>query len=56
MIDHKIISNASCTTNCLAPVADILNNTIGIESGHMTTMYIHILVIKELLILFIAPI
>jgi len=36
---HKIISNASCTTNCLAPVANILNNTIGIESGHMTTIH-----------------
>ena len=35
----KIISNASCTTNCLAPVANILNNKIGIETGHMTTIH-----------------
>lgn len=37
--NHHIISNASCTTNCLAPVAQILNNTIGIESGSMTTIH-----------------
>ena len=37
--DHKIISNASCTTNCLAPIANILNNNIGIETGHMTTIH-----------------
>ena len=37
--NHKIISNASCTTNCLAPVANILNNKIGIETGHMTTIH-----------------
>ena len=37
--NHKIISNASCTTNCLAPVANILNNAIGIETGHMTTIH-----------------
>ena len=36
---HEIISNASCTTNCLAPVANILNNIIGIETGHMTTIH-----------------
>lgn len=37
--DHNIISNASCTTNCLAPVAQALNDTIGIESGSMTTIH-----------------
>ncbi|MBU7013885.1 MAG: type I glyceraldehyde-3-phosphate dehydrogenase [Theionarchaea archaeon] len=36
---HTIISNASCTTNCLAPVAKILNDTFGIEIGHMTTVH-----------------
>jgi glyceraldehyde 3-phosphate dehydrogenase len=36
---HTIISNASCTTNCLAPVAKILNDTFGIETGHMTTVH-----------------
>ncbi|MGC1122863.1 MAG: type I glyceraldehyde-3-phosphate dehydrogenase [Candidatus Methanofastidiosia archaeon] len=36
---HTIISNASCTTNCLAPVAKILNDTFGIEAGHMTTVH-----------------
>lgn len=36
---HQIISNASCTTNCLAPVAKVLNDTFGIESGHMTTVH-----------------
>src|SRR3546814_8534973 len=34
--DHKIVSNASCTTNCLAPVAKVLNDTLGIERGLMT--------------------
>ena len=37
--DHKIVSNASCTTNCLSPVAFILNNTVGIEHGFMTTIH-----------------
>ncbi len=37
--DHHIISNASCTTNCLAPVAKVLNDTVGIEVGFMTTVH-----------------
>jgi len=37
--DHKVISNASCTTNCLAPVAKVLNDAIGIEKGYMTTVH-----------------
>jgi glyceraldehyde 3-phosphate dehydrogenase len=36
---HNVISNASCTTNCLAPVAKVLNDTIGIEHGLMTTIH-----------------
>jgi glyceraldehyde 3-phosphate dehydrogenase len=37
--EHLVISNASCTTNCLAPVAMVLNNAIGIERGFMTTIH-----------------
>ncbi len=37
--DHDIISNASCTTNCLAPVVEALQKTVGIESGLMTTIH-----------------
>lgn len=36
---HKVISNASCTTNCLAPVAQVLNETVGISQGYMTTVH-----------------
>lgn len=37
--DHNIVSNASCTTNCLAPVAYVLNNAVGIDTGFMTTIH-----------------
>jgi glyceraldehyde 3-phosphate dehydrogenase len=37
--EHTIVSNASCTTNCLAPVAKVLNDAIGIERGLMTTVH-----------------
>lgn len=37
--EHKIVSNASCTTNCLAPVAKVLNETCGIAQGYMTTVH-----------------
>ncbi|MDE2133423.1 MAG: type I glyceraldehyde-3-phosphate dehydrogenase [Alphaproteobacteria bacterium] len=37
--EHTVISNASCTTNCLAPVAFVLNNAVGIEKGIMTTVH-----------------
>ena len=36
---HDVISNASCTTNCLAPVAKVLNDSFGIEHGLMTTVH-----------------
>jgi glyceraldehyde 3-phosphate dehydrogenase len=36
---HKIVSNASCTTNCLAPVAAVLHKAIGIQQGYMTTIH-----------------
>jgi glyceraldehyde 3-phosphate dehydrogenase len=36
---HRIVSNASCTTNCIAPVAKVLNDAFGIESGFMTTIH-----------------
>jgi len=37
--DHLVISNGSCTTNCLAPVADVLHSGLGIEAGYMTTIH-----------------
>jgi glyceraldehyde 3-phosphate dehydrogenase len=37
--DHRIVSNASCTTNCLAPVAMVMNQLVGIERGLMTTIH-----------------
>jgi glyceraldehyde 3-phosphate dehydrogenase len=37
--DHLVLSNASCTTNCLAPVASVLHETVGIEHGYMTTIH-----------------
>src|SRR5450830_530887 len=37
--DHKVVSNASCTTNCLAPVAKVLNDAVGIDKGFMTTIH-----------------
>ncbi|MBV9078617.1 MAG: type I glyceraldehyde-3-phosphate dehydrogenase [Methylobacteriaceae bacterium] len=37
--DHLVVSNASCTTNCLAPVAQVLNDAVGIERGFMTTIH-----------------
>jgi glyceraldehyde 3-phosphate dehydrogenase len=36
---HSVVSNASCTTNCLAPVAKVLNDTVGIKHGLMTTIH-----------------
>src|ERR1043165_6397961 len=37
--DHLVVSNASCTTNCLVPVAKVLNDAVGIERGMMTTIH-----------------
>src|SRR3954469_21031376 len=37
--EHMVVSNASCTTNCLAPVAKVLNDAIGIDKGFMTTIH-----------------
>jgi glyceraldehyde 3-phosphate dehydrogenase len=37
--EHKLVSNASCTTNCLAPVAKVLHDTFGIKRGYMTTIH-----------------
>jgi glyceraldehyde 3-phosphate dehydrogenase len=37
--DHTVVSNASCTTNCLAPVAKVLNDAVGIDKGFMTTIH-----------------
>ena len=37
--EHKVISNGSCTTNCLAPVAKVLNDLVGIKAGYMTTIH-----------------
>ncbi len=37
--DDHVVSNASCTTNCLAPVAKVLNDAVGIERGYMTTIH-----------------
>jgi glyceraldehyde 3-phosphate dehydrogenase len=37
--DHVVVSNASCTTNCLAPVAKVLNDAVGIDKGFMTTIH-----------------
>ena len=36
---HRVVSNASCTTNCLAPVAQVLNDKVGIAQGFMTTIH-----------------
>jgi len=37
--EHRVVSNASCTTNCLAPVAKVLHDLVGIKSGYMTTIH-----------------
>jgi len=37
--DHVVVSNGSCTTNCLAPVAKVINDAVGIETGFMTTIH-----------------
>ncbi len=38
--EHVVVSNASCTTNCLAPVASVLHDAIGIDRGFMTTIHV----------------
>lgn len=38
-VDHTVVSNASCTTNCLAPVAHVLHQSVGIDRGFMTTVH-----------------
>lgn len=37
--DYNVVSNASCTTNCLAPVAKVINDNFGISEGLMTTVH-----------------
>jgi glyceraldehyde 3-phosphate dehydrogenase len=37
--EHHVVSNASCTTNCLVPVAKVLNDAVGIKHGYMTTIH-----------------
>jgi glyceraldehyde 3-phosphate dehydrogenase len=37
--DHKVVSNASCTTNCLVPLAKVINDAVGIDKGFMTTVH-----------------
>ena len=37
--EHKVVSNASCTTNCLAPLAKVMQDAVGIARGHMTTIH-----------------
>jgi glyceraldehyde 3-phosphate dehydrogenase len=37
--EHQVVSNASCTTNCLAPVAQVLHQAVGLERGYMTTIH-----------------
>jgi glyceraldehyde 3-phosphate dehydrogenase len=39
LAEHHVVSNGSCTTNCLAPLAKVLNDAVGIESGIMTTIH-----------------
>ncbi len=41
--EHRVVSNASCTTNCLAPVVDVIHKSIGIERGFMTTVHAYTL-------------
>ncbi|MDH3743427.1 MAG: type I glyceraldehyde-3-phosphate dehydrogenase [Hyphomicrobiales bacterium] len=38
-VDHEVVSNASCTTNCLAPVAKVINDAVGIDKAFMTTIH-----------------